>query len=451
MAVETATEADRSGRLDPAGQVGSRVRARAAPAPHRRGRPLLPGARRAHARRPARSWPGWSTTTRSWPGSSSSGARPPATWPTRRSTSRTARAEVLALAVELRDLLAESPRHRGRPRSSPASTRCSREAELEAIDARVKKSLPKKGLSFALPWNVEALDPATREELIAHGAVHPAPAVPHPRPALRPPRRRGLRRHPRASPRLTGPAMRSGRRAGLHPMATFVLIPGAGSDSWYWHLVEPELRAAGHDVVAVDLPVRRRLRRPGRVHRRRGRRRSATAATTSCVVGPVDGRVHRAAGVRAGAGELIVLVAAMTPRAGRDAGGDWWANTGSGRGPAAAADARRRAERGFDDGGDVPARRPGRRGRRVGAAHVRDQSGTPFEEPWPLDALARRADPVPALPRRPLLPGRLPAAGRAASASGSCPTRWTAATCPALAHPEELARRLLAYAAEVLP
>ena len=37
-------------------------------------------------------------------------------------------------------------------------------------------------------------------------------------------------------------------------MATFVLIPGAGSDSWYWHLVVPELRAAGHDVVAVDLP-----------------------------------------------------------------------------------------------------------------------------------------------------------------------------------------------------
>ena len=37
-------------------------------------------------------------------------------------------------------------------------------------------------------------------------------------------------------------------------MATFILIPGAGSDSWYWHLVEPGLRAAGHDVVAVDLP-----------------------------------------------------------------------------------------------------------------------------------------------------------------------------------------------------
>ena len=38
-------------------------------------------------------------------------------------------------------------------------------------------------------------------------------------------------------------------------MATFVLIPGAGSTAWYWHLVEPELRTRGHDVIAVTLPV----------------------------------------------------------------------------------------------------------------------------------------------------------------------------------------------------
>src|SRR4051812_43262392 len=37
-------------------------------------------------------------------------------------------------------------------------------------------------------------------------------------------------------------------------MATYVLIHGAGSDAWYWHLVVPQLRALGHDVVAVDLP-----------------------------------------------------------------------------------------------------------------------------------------------------------------------------------------------------
>src|SRR4029453_7781558 len=40
----------------------------------------------------------------------------------------------------------------------------------------------------------------------------------------------------------------------IHEMATYALIHGAGSDSWYWHLVVPELRARGDDVVAPDLP-----------------------------------------------------------------------------------------------------------------------------------------------------------------------------------------------------
>src|SRR5512134_1100881 len=37
-------------------------------------------------------------------------------------------------------------------------------------------------------------------------------------------------------------------------MSTFVLIHGAGDVGWYWHLVEAELRARGHDTVAPDLP-----------------------------------------------------------------------------------------------------------------------------------------------------------------------------------------------------
>jgi len=36
---------------------------------------------------------------------------------------------------------------------------------------------------------------------------------------------------------------------------TFALIHGGGSSGWDWHLVEPELRALGHDVVAPDLPI----------------------------------------------------------------------------------------------------------------------------------------------------------------------------------------------------
>ncbi|CUU56030.1 Lysophospholipase, alpha-beta hydrolase superfamily [Parafrankia irregularis] len=35
---------------------------------------------------------------------------------------------------------------------------------------------------------------------------------------------------------------------------TFALIPGAGGAGIYWHRVVPLLRAAGHEVVAVDLP-----------------------------------------------------------------------------------------------------------------------------------------------------------------------------------------------------
>lgn len=38
-------------------------------------------------------------------------------------------------------------------------------------------------------------------------------------------------------------------------MSTFVLIHGGGSSAWDWHLVAPELEAAGHDVVAIDLPT----------------------------------------------------------------------------------------------------------------------------------------------------------------------------------------------------
>ena len=37
-------------------------------------------------------------------------------------------------------------------------------------------------------------------------------------------------------------------------MATYVLLPGAGGAGWYWHRVVEELRARGHDPVALTLP-----------------------------------------------------------------------------------------------------------------------------------------------------------------------------------------------------
>ena len=36
---------------------------------------------------------------------------------------------------------------------------------------------------------------------------------------------------------------------------TFVLLPGAGGESWYWHLVASRLRERGHEVVSPDLPA----------------------------------------------------------------------------------------------------------------------------------------------------------------------------------------------------
>ena len=37
-------------------------------------------------------------------------------------------------------------------------------------------------------------------------------------------------------------------------VATYVLIHGGGDSAFYWHLLAPELRERGHEVVAMDLP-----------------------------------------------------------------------------------------------------------------------------------------------------------------------------------------------------
>jgi pimeloyl-ACP methyl ester carboxylesterase len=34
----------------------------------------------------------------------------------------------------------------------------------------------------------------------------------------------------------------------------YVLLPGAGGDSWYWQRVAARLRERGHEVVTPDLP-----------------------------------------------------------------------------------------------------------------------------------------------------------------------------------------------------
>ena len=109
-------------------------------------------------------------------------------------------------------------------------------------------------------------------------------------------------------------------------MATYVLIPGAGGEAWYWHLVVPLLEAAGHRAVAVDLPasdpdagldayVAAALDAVG------------TPEGDAVVVGQsLGGFTAPVVAERLGAAGLV-FVAAMIPKPGETAG-DWWATSG---------------------------------------------------------------------------------------------------------------------------
>jgi pimeloyl-ACP methyl ester carboxylesterase len=226
-------------------------------------------------------------------------------------------------------------------------------------------------------------------------------------------------------------------------MATFVLIPGAGSDSWYWHLVVPELRAAGHDVVAVDLPC--------------DDDSAGLDAYTDAVVDAIgtramtDDLVVVAQSLGAFTAPLVcgrvpvrlmVLVAAMVPTPG-ETFGDWWTNTGQGEAMRTAASAGGYSVDDFDEAviflHDVPDDVI-----QESAAHMRDQSGTPLEKPWPLDRwpdvptrflLCRDDRLFPADFQRRVVRERL----------GIEPDEMPGGHLPALARPHDLAQQLLAY------
>src|SRR4051794_15524815 len=109
-------------------------------------------------------------------------------------------------------------------------------------------------------------------------------------------------------------------------MATYVLIPGAGGESWYWHLVVPLLEAAGHRAVTVELPARE----PDA-----GLEDYVAAALDAVgrpegdavVVGQsLGGFTAPIVAERLDAAELV-FVAAMIPKPGETAGA-WWAASG---------------------------------------------------------------------------------------------------------------------------
>jgi len=222
-------------------------------------------------------------------------------------------------------------------------------------------------------------------------------------------------------------------------MATFILIPGAGSDSWYWHQVVPELEGGGHDVVAVDLPCDDDSagipEYVDTVVAAIGDRRDDVVVVAQSLGGFTAPLVCDRVPV-----QLLVLVAAMVPKPGESAG-EWWTATGQ-------EDAQREmAERdgrkpGMDDIEelflhDVPTDVIA-----AGEAHVHMQSGTPFGPPWPRDSwpdvptrfvLCRDDRLFPADFQRRVVRDRL----------GIVPDEIDGGHLPAFARPKELAEYIL--------
>ncbi|RBY88129.1 alpha/beta hydrolase [Blastococcus sp. TBT05-19] len=163
-------------------------------------------------------------------------------------------------------------------------------------------------------------------------------------------------------------------------MTTFVLVPGAGGRSWYWHRLVAELERRGHEAVAVDLPADDET--------------AGLDAYADAVAGAIGDRAPVTVVAQSMGGltaplvcdrrqvEALVLVNAMVPRPG-ETGGEWWTATGQGR-----AQAEHWAALGLPGEPDeeqvflhdVPAE--------VLATGTDDlaQSGRPFEDPWPLPA-----------------------------------------------------------------
>lgn len=108
-------------------------------------------------------------------------------------------------------------------------------------------------------------------------------------------------------------------------MTTIVLIPGAGGDSYYWHLVVPRLEERGWNVIAPDLPA--------------GDDSAGIPEYADAVIEAVGDRrdvvvVAQSLGAFTGVElaermpvSLIVFVAGMIPSPG-ETSGEWWDATG---------------------------------------------------------------------------------------------------------------------------
>jgi pimeloyl-ACP methyl ester carboxylesterase len=235
-------------------------------------------------------------------------------------------------------------------------------------------------------------------------------------------------------------------KGGLTGMATYVLIHGAASDSWYWHRVVPELEARGHEVVAPDLPC--------------DDDSAGLAEYADTVVEAIGDRTGLVLVAQSLGGvtaplvceqvpvDLLVMLAAMVPAPGEPPG-EWWTNTGWEQARKQQAEGEVWSAEDFDVMEvffhDVPADVAAE----AMARGERDQSGTPMAEPWPLSAwpdvptrflLCRNDRFFPADFQRRVVRERL----------GIVPDEMDSGHLPALAHPHELVDRLERHRLELV-
>jgi pimeloyl-ACP methyl ester carboxylesterase len=164
---------------------------------------------------------------------------------------------------------------------------------------------------------------------------------------------------------------------------TFVLIPGAGGDAWYWHRVLPLLEGRGARAIAVDLPADDDT--AGLAEYADVIAAAAAAEADVTIVAQSMGGLSAPLVCDRPAVRQLVLVNAMVPRPG-ETGGEWWENTGQHEAwvARARADGRERVE--FDVVTDFFHDVPQAVTDEAFARGERDQSGRPFEDPWPLAA-----------------------------------------------------------------
>lgn len=164
---------------------------------------------------------------------------------------------------------------------------------------------------------------------------------------------------------------------------SFVLVPGAGGDAFYWHRVLPLLEARGHRAVAVQLPAEDDS--AGLAAYADAIVDAAGDATDITLVAQSMGGFSAPLAVDRLDVRRLVLVNAMVPAPGETAG-DWWESTGQGpaRSAKAAADGRVLGEE-FDVVAEFFHDVPDAVRQAVFARPEPRQSDRPFADPWPRD------------------------------------------------------------------